>query len=122
MVVTASLMAVTSPKGLFRIRDVVSATASPVLATECDVVSTLDRTFTIDGSAWITVLLTVRNTSDVWSMSGEILFSRDSSRLDNLKSTSVIDAITPILIKDPARYQMTRIFVAVELRLIELTI
>jgi len=122
MVVTASLIAVTSPKGLFRIRDVVAATASPVLATECDVVSTLDRTFTIDGSAWITVLLTVRNTSDVWSMSGEILFSRDSSRLDNLKSTSVIDAITPMLIKDPARYQMTRIFVAVELRLIELTI
>jgi hypothetical protein len=55
-------------------------------------------------------------------MSGEILFSRDSRRLDNLNSTSVIDAITPMLIKDPARYQITRIFVAVELRFIELTI
>lgn len=115
-------MAVTSPKGLFRIRDVVAATASPVLATECDVVSMLDRTFTIDGSAWITVLLTVRNTSDVWSISGEILFSSDSKRLDNLNSTSVIDTITPMLIMDPARYQKTRILVAVELRFIELTI
>lgn len=122
MLVMASLMAVTSPKGLFRILDVVAATASPVLATECDVVSTLDRTFTIDGSAWITVLFTVRNTSDVWSISGEILFSSDSKRLDNLNSTSVIDAMTPMLIKDPARYQITRIFVAVELRFIELTI
>lgn len=116
--VTACLIAATSPNGLVNILDVVATTASLVLAIVSDVVSTFDKTFTMDGSAWMTVLFTVRRTSEVWSISGDILFSRESKRLDSRYRTNVIDAMTPILIMDPARYQITRMLVAVELRFI----
>lgn len=115
-------MAVTFPNGLVRILDVVAATVSPVFAIDSDVDSMLSNTRVRPGSAWMTVLFTVRITSDVWSISGDILFSKDSSLFDSLISASVIMAITLMLMKEPAMYQMTRMFVAVAFRFMEMTV
>ena len=110
---TASLIAVTSAIGLLAILDAAVATVSVVFATFPVVDSTFVNICSMPGSARITVLFTVRKTSEVWSISGVILLSKDSSRLDNLIRAKVIAAIIEMLISEPAMYQMTKMLVAV---------
>jgi hypothetical protein len=62
----------------------------------------------------------VRKTSDVWSISGVILLSNVSNRLDTLIRANVIAAMIEMLISEPAMYQMTRMLVAVVDRFIDL--
>lgn len=120
MLLTASFMAFTSAMGSFTILVATAVIVSVVFATLSVVDSTLDNMCPIPGSAWITVLFMVLKTSDVWSISGVILLSNDSNRLDTLIRASVIVAMIEMLISEPAMYQMTRMLVAVVDRFIDL--